>query len=90
MIINSQEIIPLYDPPHLLKGIRNNLLSKKFELTVEINYDYMAPNYCFNVCSDILTKEFVCNCTYSSLVAGRQRSETVKLLILRRSVIRKY
>ncbi|XP_063221714.1 transposable element P transposase isoform X2 [Bacillus rossius redtenbacheri] len=27
-VINGQEIVPLYDPPHLLKGIRNNLLSK--------------------------------------------------------------
>lgn len=25
-LINQQEIVPLYDPPHLLKGIRNNLL----------------------------------------------------------------
>ncbi|KAJ8735757.1 hypothetical protein PYW07_007377 [Mythimna separata] len=27
-IINEQEIIPLYDPPHLIKCIRNNLISK--------------------------------------------------------------
>lgn len=25
-IINEKEIVPLYDPPHLLKGIRNNFL----------------------------------------------------------------
>ncbi|RVE40327.1 hypothetical protein evm_015023, partial [Chilo suppressalis] len=25
---HAQEIVPLYDPPHLLKGIRNNLLNK--------------------------------------------------------------
>lgn len=29
IFINGQEIIPLHDPPHLLKGIRNNLLPKK-------------------------------------------------------------
>lgn len=26
--IDGQEIVPLYDPPHLLKGIRNNLITK--------------------------------------------------------------
>lgn len=33
--INNQEIVPLYDPPHLLKGIRNNLITK--DLTFSIN-----------------------------------------------------
>lgn len=33
IIINGQEIIPLYDPPHLLKGIRNNLLTKNLLYT---------------------------------------------------------
>lgn len=28
VLINNEEIVPLYDPPHLLKGIRNNLMSK--------------------------------------------------------------
>lgn len=34
IIINGQQIIPLYDPPHLLKCMRNNLLTKdlKFKL----------------------------------------------------------
>lgn len=27
-LIDGREIIPIYDPPHLLKGIRNNLLQK--------------------------------------------------------------
>lgn len=26
--INGHEIVPIYDPPHLIKGIRNNLLNK--------------------------------------------------------------
>jgi hypothetical protein len=26
--VENQSIIPLYDPPHLIKGIRNNLLTK--------------------------------------------------------------
>lgn len=26
--INNQEIIPLFDPPHLLKTIQNNLMTK--------------------------------------------------------------
>lgn len=29
ILINDEEIIPLYDPPHLLKGMRNNLITKK-------------------------------------------------------------
>nr|XP_049695818.1 uncharacterized protein LOC126054354 [Helicoverpa armigera] len=28
ILINKQEIIPLYDPPHLMKCIRNNLITK--------------------------------------------------------------
>lgn len=28
ILINDEEVIPIYDPPHLLKGIRNNLMSK--------------------------------------------------------------
>lgn len=34
-IVNNQEIIPLYDTPHLFKGLRNNLLTK--DLHFEIN-----------------------------------------------------
>lgn len=30
--IGNVEIIPLYDPPHLIKGIRNNLLTKGLAL----------------------------------------------------------
>lgn len=33
ILINGQEIIPLFDPPHLLKGIRNNLLTKNLIYT---------------------------------------------------------
>lgn len=32
--INNQEIVPLYDAPHLLKGIRNNLLTKDLSFTI--------------------------------------------------------
>lgn len=32
--INNQEIVPLYDPPHLLKGIRNNLITKDLSYTM--------------------------------------------------------
>uniref|UniRef100_A0A2A4JY71 THAP-type domain-containing protein n=2 Tax=Heliothis virescens TaxID=7102 RepID=A0A2A4JY71_HELVI len=28
ILINDNEIVPLYDPPHLIKGMRNNLISK--------------------------------------------------------------
>jgi len=32
--INNQEIVPLYDAPHLLKGICNNLLTKDLAFTI--------------------------------------------------------
>lgn len=32
-LINGNEVIHVYDPPHLLKGIRNNLLTKDVEFT---------------------------------------------------------
>lgn len=32
----GQNIIPVYDPPHLLKGIRNNLLYKNLEIDATI------------------------------------------------------
>lgn len=35
IIINNKKIVPLYDPPHLLKGIRNNLLEKNLKYTIE-------------------------------------------------------
>lgn len=33
--INGHEIVPLYDPPHLLKGIRNNFLTKDVHFTIK-------------------------------------------------------
>lgn len=32
----DQTIVPIYDPPHLIKGIRNNLLYKNLELDTTI------------------------------------------------------
>lgn len=32
--INNKEIVPLYDPPHLLKEIRNNLMTKDLTFTL--------------------------------------------------------
>ncbi|CAK1588633.1 unnamed protein product, partial [Parnassius mnemosyne] len=34
-IINSQEIVSIFDPPHLLKGIRNNLLTKNLNYKMD-------------------------------------------------------
>ncbi|XP_036139614.1 uncharacterized protein LOC118648110 isoform X2 [Monomorium pharaonis] len=33
----GQNIVPIYDPPHLLKGIRNNLLFKNLEINITKN-----------------------------------------------------
>ncbi|CAG4992851.1 unnamed protein product [Colias eurytheme] len=35
MLINNEEVVILYDPPHLLKGIRNNLLTKNLTFIKE-------------------------------------------------------
>lgn len=35
ILFNNEEVIPLYDPPHLLKCIRNNLLTKDLEYISE-------------------------------------------------------
>ncbi|XP_041968614.1 uncharacterized protein LOC121725650 isoform X1 [Aricia agestis] len=37
ILINNQEIIPLYDPPHLMKCIRNNLITKNLQFQKENN-----------------------------------------------------
>lgn len=34
IMLHGQKIIVLYDPPHLLKGIRNNFLEKDIEINV--------------------------------------------------------
>ena len=31
ILINNREVIPLYDPPHLIKGMRNNLITKNLQ-----------------------------------------------------------
>lgn len=33
--INNRKIFPIYDPPHLIKGVRNNLLTKTLKVTME-------------------------------------------------------
>jgi DNA transposase THAP9 len=33
--VNDKEIIPLFDPPHLIKGIRNNLLTKDLVCVID-------------------------------------------------------
>lgn len=35
ILINNQEIVPLYDPPHLLKCMRNNLITKNLNYTID-------------------------------------------------------
>lgn len=35
--IGDNEIIPLFDPPHLIKGIRNNFLTKDLAMRVTNN-----------------------------------------------------
>lgn len=32
--VNGEEIVPLFDPPHLIKGIRNNLLTKNLKCVI--------------------------------------------------------
>ena len=37
ILIHDVEIVPLYDPPHMLKCVRNNLLTKDLEFDFEEN-----------------------------------------------------
>lgn len=46
--IDGEEIIPIYDPPHLLKGIRNNLLTK------DIAYINEAGTKCIATWNDVI------------------------------------
>lgn len=41
-MLNNQKIILLYDPPHLLKGIRNNFLEKDIEINIDKNVKRIA------------------------------------------------
>lgn len=34
-LVDSQEIVPLYDTPHLFKGLRNNLLNKELHFSLK-------------------------------------------------------
>lgn len=34
-IVNKDQIFPVYDPPHLIKGIRNNLITKNLKFTIK-------------------------------------------------------
>lgn len=50
--VNGQEVIPLYDPPHLLKGIRNNLLDCDAKFTWLNNQQQVCrASYCNFNCS---------------------------------------
>ncbi|KAK9711203.1 hypothetical protein QE152_g25562 [Popillia japonica] len=56
-LINAEEIIPLFDVPHLFKGIRNNLLSKdlQFEEDGEIKiakWDHVKQFYLLDSLDD--------------------------------------
>lgn len=33
--VNDEEVVPLYDTPHLIKGIRNNLLNKDLKVVID-------------------------------------------------------
>ena len=48
--IDGEEIIPIYDPPHLLKGIRNNLYTKDVTFTMDgttyrASWDHIVAMY---------------------------------------------
>lgn len=41
-LVYGEEIVALYDPSHLLKGIRNNLLTNKAKFTWKQNREQIA------------------------------------------------
>ncbi|CAG4938594.1 unnamed protein product [Colias eurytheme] len=47
--VNSKKIIPLYDAPHLIKGLRNNLMTKNMAYTFEKEKKIVKWEYFQNV-----------------------------------------
>lgn len=42
IIVGNTELVVIYDPPHLLKGTRNNLLNKHLEIKLDSNTYYAS------------------------------------------------
>lgn len=59
--ISGQHIIPLYDPPHLLKGMRNNFLSKDIEIIFpnEMNEESNAKEHYRKIKKLVITNDFI-------------------------------
>lgn len=54
LVINNQEIIPMFDPPHLLKTMRNNLITKdciftKNNKSYEASWDHIRRLFEFDI-----------------------------------------
>ena len=61
MAISGQHIIPLYDPPHLLKGMRNNFLSKDIKIIFpnEMNEESNAKEHYRKIKKLVITNDFI-------------------------------
>ena len=59
VVIDNYELVPLYDVPHLIKGIRNNLLDKDLiwlqnETTLRATWKDVVAAYEIDDCKDEL------------------------------------
>lgn len=64
IILYGQRIIHLYDPPHLMKGIRNNFLTKDLEIDIKssaerkfASWDVIETAYQLDIHSNTLNRQ---------------------------------
>ncbi|RVE51172.1 hypothetical protein evm_004137 [Chilo suppressalis] len=84
IIINDAEIIPLYDPPHLLKGMRNNLLTKILKYTQDDGHPEKINKMKVKFASQIFSRTVASNMGYLAEkgVLPSDDIETADLLLL--------
>lgn len=83
----GQKIIILYDPPHLLKGIRNNFLEKDIEIDIKKNglndkgiasWNIIETAYKLDINSNLLNRQLK-KLTEQHVVKNKIKKMRVKL-----------
>lgn len=83
--MHNQKIIVLYDPPHLIKGIRNNFLVKDIEINVNssitkefASWDIIESAYQIDIHSHTLNRQLK-NLTDEHVIKNKIKKMKVKL-----------
>lgn len=85
--LHGQKIIVLYDPPHLLKGIRNNFLEKDIEIDVHekrlnvktvASWNIIETAYKMDIYSNLLNRQLK-NLTDQHIIKNKIKKMKVKL-----------